>query len=572
MHDRVTGVTRRVSVSSAGAGGNIASAEPSISADGRFVAFYTQSNLVGGDTNNQLDVFVVGGVLVTPTRVNAAETGGTAAIDVSFVYPGTAWASASQDAWITITDQSSTTGNGTVTYTVAPNTGAARVGTLTVATHPVVIAQEAFTAPVAQNGAVTTSEGSPVNGTLIATDPNSDPLTFSIVANGALGTAVIIDVVTGAFVYTPNPGATGEDHFTFQASDGVAASNIATVVVTIEAAPLAVTLVAPAGGEKVFIGTATSIQWSATASSESFDVELSRNAGATFVAIPGCTSLPGSTTSCSWTPLAPATSNARVRVTAHRGDGTAAAMSATNFQIATGTPTLTVTTPNTSPAWIIGTAQTIRWTHNLGANSSVRVELSRDNGASWEVLGGAVPNASASSGNLPWQVTGPGSTVALIRVTWLHGPATDVSNAVFSIAPPTVRVTAPNTAVTWRVGNTQTLGFTHNAGVGQSFSLDASHDGGRTWSEITALTTTSASSATYPWTVTGPATANARIRVRWARDAAVADMSDVSFVILPRVNVTAPSAGDAWVAGSNSNDTVVAQPGDELSGRPRLQS
>ena len=297
VHDRVTGVTRRVSVSSAGAGGNIASAEPSISADGRFVAFYTQSNLVGGDTNNQLDVFVVGGVLVTPTRVNAAETGGTAAIDVSFVYPVTAWASASQDAWITITDQSSTTGNGTVTYTVAPNTGAARVGTLTVAaTHPVVIAQEAFTAPVAQNGAVTTSEGSPVNGTLIATDPNSDPLTFSIVANGALGTAVIIDVVTGAFVYTPNPGATGEDHFTFQASDGVAASNIATVVVTIEAAPLTVTLVAPAGGEKVFIGTATSIQWSATASSESFDVELSRNAGATFVAIPGCTSLPGSTT------------------------------------------------------------------------------------------------------------------------------------------------------------------------------------------------------------------------------------------------------------------------------------
>ena len=126
VHDRVTNVTRRVSVSSAGAEGNMGGAEPSISADGRFVAFYTQSNLVGGDTNNQLDVFVVGGVLVTPTRANAAETGGTAAIAVSFVYPGTAWVSTSQDPWITITDQSGATGNGTVTYTVAPNTGAAR--------------------------------------------------------------------------------------------------------------------------------------------------------------------------------------------------------------------------------------------------------------------------------------------------------------------------------------------------------------------------------------------------------------------------------------------------------------
>ena len=48
VHDRVTNVTRRVSVSSAGAEGNMGGAEPSISADGRFVAFYTQSNLVGG--------------------------------------------------------------------------------------------------------------------------------------------------------------------------------------------------------------------------------------------------------------------------------------------------------------------------------------------------------------------------------------------------------------------------------------------------------------------------------------------------------------------------------------------
>ena len=59
VRDRRTGKTRRVSVSSAGAEGNGGSSRASISADGRFVAFYSfASNLVGGDTNGSFDVFV----------------------------------------------------------------------------------------------------------------------------------------------------------------------------------------------------------------------------------------------------------------------------------------------------------------------------------------------------------------------------------------------------------------------------------------------------------------------------------------------------------------------------------
>jgi Tol biopolymer transport system component len=64
MHDRVTGETTRVSVGNGGEQGNGASYEPSISANGRFVAFTSEaSNLVSGDTNscsqlNCPDVFV----------------------------------------------------------------------------------------------------------------------------------------------------------------------------------------------------------------------------------------------------------------------------------------------------------------------------------------------------------------------------------------------------------------------------------------------------------------------------------------------------------------------------------
>jgi Tol biopolymer transport system component len=59
VHDRATGVTQRVSTNSNGQQGNAGSAEPAISADGRYVAFTSNaSNLVPGDTNGVSDVFV----------------------------------------------------------------------------------------------------------------------------------------------------------------------------------------------------------------------------------------------------------------------------------------------------------------------------------------------------------------------------------------------------------------------------------------------------------------------------------------------------------------------------------
>jgi Tol biopolymer transport system component len=59
VHDRLTGTTERVSVDSSGAQGNDNSDSPSVSADGRYVAFNSSAtNLVSGDTNGFTDVFV----------------------------------------------------------------------------------------------------------------------------------------------------------------------------------------------------------------------------------------------------------------------------------------------------------------------------------------------------------------------------------------------------------------------------------------------------------------------------------------------------------------------------------
>lgn len=59
VHEIPTAITTRVSVSTAGLGGNASSFRGTISDDGRFVAFTSYaSNLVAGDTNGVLDTFV----------------------------------------------------------------------------------------------------------------------------------------------------------------------------------------------------------------------------------------------------------------------------------------------------------------------------------------------------------------------------------------------------------------------------------------------------------------------------------------------------------------------------------
>jgi len=90
--------------------------------------------------------------------------------------------------------------------------------------------------PVASSGSITTNMDTPVDGTLTASDTDGDTLVFAIVANPTHGTAVITDINTGAFTYTPTGGYSGNDSFTFKATDGSGnASNVATESVTINA-------------------------------------------------------------------------------------------------------------------------------------------------------------------------------------------------------------------------------------------------------------------------------------------------------------------------------------------------
>jgi len=86
VHDCQTGATRRVSMAFDGSETNEISHQPAISADGRFVAFQSRAtNLVPGDTNGALDIFVVPTLAAgRPGRHVVSLDPGQVVVDVDF--------------------------------------------------------------------------------------------------------------------------------------------------------------------------------------------------------------------------------------------------------------------------------------------------------------------------------------------------------------------------------------------------------------------------------------------------------------------------------------------------------
>jgi len=85
--------------------------------------------------------------------------------------------------------------------------------------------------PVAQDVAAATNYMTPIPTTLVATDANNDPLTFSITTAPAHGT---LSGTAPALTYLPNSGFFGTDTFRYKAYDGRGYSNIATVSIAVQ--------------------------------------------------------------------------------------------------------------------------------------------------------------------------------------------------------------------------------------------------------------------------------------------------------------------------------------------------
>jgi hypothetical protein len=217
------------------------------------------------------------------------------------------------------------------------------------------------------------------------------------------------------------------------------------------------------------------------------------------------------------------------------------------------TPYVTVTIPNSGGSWTTGLSKEIRWSHNITSEAYVKIELSRDNGITWETIVSSMKNNYSSLGKYFWTVTGPATTQARIRVSHIGGSASDINDVPFTIANPSITVTNPNTAQNWGIGAVRRITWNHNMTTNSNVKIEVSRNGGSTWETVIAsLDNSGGTSGIYDWTVTGPATIQAMIRVS-TTDGQFGDVSNVNFTIAnPYVTVTRPNLStDVMTVGTN---------------------
>jgi subtilisin family serine protease len=229
---------------------------------------------------------------------------------------------------------------------------------------------------------------------------------------------------------------------------------------------------------------------------------------------------------------------------------------------------ITVTSPNTAVNWGVGSSQRITWAHNLGSTTKVKVEISRNDGATYSVLKSSVQN-STSSGGFKWTVTGPTSTAVRIRVSSTDGQVSDVSDVSFTIANPFVQVTSPNGGESWAPGKTGAVLWNDNLGDLDRVEIRLSTDGGSSYPTVLdsrAVADGSAGFAVQPQWLSN----TARIRIAWLRNSNVSDDSDANFKITstassnqpPSVSLSAPASGATYTAPATMAVSATASDSD----------
>ncbi len=120
-------------------------------------------------------------------------------------------------------------------------------------------------------------------------------------------------------------------------------------------------------------------------------------------------------------------------------------------------PEVRVLGPNGGESWGIGLAYDFTW-YGLMLDQ-VKIELSRDDGASWQTIVASTPN----DGSYTWTVTAPQTTTGWVRISSLDGLYADMSDGPFTIYQPVTWLTADPAAGTIAQGFTQEVTLTFDA-------------------------------------------------------------------------------------------------------------
>jgi hypothetical protein len=218
--------------------------------------------------------------------------------------------------------------------------------------------------PTANAQSATTKEDTAVSLTLTGSDPNSNPLTFSITtppAHGILGALTSPTVTSVQVVYTPDADFYGSDSFVFQVDDGQGGQDTATVSLTVTPVNDAPSFTAgpdqtvgeDAGAQTVSPWATAIKAGPANESGQTVNFQVTGNSNPGLFSVAPAVS---STGVLAYTPTPGATGTANITLVLHDNGGTADGGVDTS---ASQTFTITVVAVNDPPSFVKGPDQTV---------------------------------------------------------------------------------------------------------------------------------------------------------------------------------------------------------------------
>ncbi len=167
---------------------------------------------------------------------NDSDADGSALSAVLVAGPSHGGLTLNPDGSFAYTPDANFNGTDVFTYNASDGVEQSNLGTVTITVNPV------EDAPVASDNSFRTPVNVPLtiaSPGVLANDTDADGDTLSaILVNGPTYGSLTLGP-DGSFTYTPNAGFNGADSFTYQASDGTDQSNLATVSLVVNSAPVA---------------------------------------------------------------------------------------------------------------------------------------------------------------------------------------------------------------------------------------------------------------------------------------------------------------------------------------------
>ncbi|MBI4227516.1 MAG: hypothetical protein HY600_04475, partial [Candidatus Omnitrophica bacterium] len=307
---------------------------------------------------------------------------------------------------------------------------------------------------------------------------------------------------------------------------------------------------APNGAEQWQVGVAKNITWTGSSLPNDLVIEYTKD-GTNYTSI--ATAVNGTSgTPYSWTVPDDPSATVKIRIRSAGTTGIADSSDA-NFKISK----LTMTAPNGTESWPIGTTQTITWAKDT-LITNVKLDYTTD-GTNYTTIIASTSNTGSYSWAIPANLTA--SSTVKVRVTGVdagYDQITDLSNANFSLTGPLLSVTAPIATDVWPVTSTKTIKWAVNGPIpsGGTVKLSYSADNGSTWTAVASADTLDATAGAtgFAWPVPlNAASGTAKIKVEanpaWSPNNAVAGIS-AAYKVAANVTVIAPNGGEKWAVGA----------------------